>query len=380
MSISAPELLCCQPCLPSVPSISTTEEQQQQSSSKTARSSMHPKTISAGTAATVSSRSTYSTYSNTSASIINITHHASSTASSAATTSVASSPPSSVSNPHHLCPVTGLYANINDDYFITSKILGKGHYGIVRECIHRATRTVLAVKSVDKAHIGRLDHLEREIFLLANIDHTNIMKMVDCYEDSQYVHIVTEKYTGGELFDKILSTASSNGCMSERKTARIIKSLLEAVAYLHDNGIVHRDIKPENILFQTDQEDDIKLIDFGLARRHDKGDAPMSNPVGTSYYMSPELLRGKYDKSCDVWSVGVVTYILLSGYPPFNGNSDSVIQDAARKGKLHFSGNSWICKSDDAMDFITCLLTKDPRKRLTAKQALCHPWLRKHVM
>jgi len=276
-----------------------------------------------------------------------------------------------------MCPVTGVYANIANDYYISPDVIGKGHYGIVRECIHRATRQKLAVKTIEKSKVSRLDHLQREIFLLASIDHRSIMKMVDCYEDAKYVHIITEKYTGGELFDKIVENSSSYGCLSERKTAEIIKSLLEAVMYLHENGVVHRDIKPENILFESTMENSpVKLIDFGLARTHKRGEAPMTNAVGTAYYMSPELLRGKYDKSTDIWSIGVVAYVLLSGYPPFNGNSDSEINDATRRGKLNFGGTRWLNKSDDAMDFIKCVLRRDPQKRFTAKEALSHPWIR----
>jgi len=273
--------------------------------------------------------------------------------------------------------VTGMYSNISDDYYISPKVIGKGHYGIVRECIHRATRQTLAVKSIKKSKIGRLDHLQREIYLLANVNHHGIMKMVDCYEDAECVHIITEKYTGGELFDKIINNTSSYGCLSERKAASVVKSLLEAVAYLHENGVVHRDIKPENILFESNHDDAaVKLIDFGLSRRHEKGEKHMTNPVGTAYYMSPELLKGKYDKSTDIWSIGVVAYILLCGHPPFNGSSDSEIQDATRRGRLHFQSNGWLSKSDDAMDFVKCLLRRDPRKRFTAREALMHPWVR----
>jgi len=211
--------------------------------------------------------------------------------------------------------------DIYADYHIYSdKIIGKGHYGMVRECTHLRNRDgeVLAVKSIDKSRVSRLDHIRREVFFLYQMEHDNIMKMIDCYEDAEFVHIVTEKYSGGELFDKISGVTTPTGCFSEDKAANIIKSLLEAIAYLHDNGVVHRDIKPENLLFETDQEDSaIKLIDFGLARKHDRGDTLMSNPVGTAYYMSPELLKGKYDRSCDVWSVGTIAYILLCGYPPF---------------------------------------------------------------
>eukprot|EP00569_Conticribra_weissflogii_P014354 CAMPEP_0171416608 /NCGR_PEP_ID=MMETSP0880-20121228/40180_1 /TAXON_ID=67004 /ORGANISM="Thalassiosira weissflogii, Strain CCMP1336" /LENGTH=235 /DNA_ID=CAMNT_0011934857 /DNA_START=538 /DNA_END=1246 /DNA_ORIENTATION=- len=232
------------------------------------------------------------------------------------------------------------------------------------------------------------------------------MKMVDCYEDQEYLHIVTEKYSGGELFDKIIDNTTAEGCFSEKAAAKIIKSLLEAVAYLHGEGIAHRDIKPENILFEsadeesdiklidfglsrkhkrgdspmsnplapriTDEESDIRLIDFGLSRKHKRGDSPMSTPVGTAYYMSPELLKGEYDISCDNWSVGIVAYILLSGYPPFNGDTDPDIFAAIKRGHFEFPKQGF---SDEAKDFIKSLLRRDPRKRLSAEDALKHPWL-----
>jgi len=326
------------------------QQQQQQTSSYSPAKPMHhdgylPKTVSACTTATASS---------------------SRSAHSAASCMVDS-----------LCPVTGVYANIADDYHVRPEVIGRGHYGVVRECTHRATRRNLAVKTIQKSKIGRLDHLQREIYLLANVNHEGIMNMVDCYEDADCVHIITEKYTGGELFDRIVESTSPRGCMSEREAASVMKSLLEAIAYLHDNGVVHRDVKPENVLFESRREDAaVRLIDFGLARRHDRNDGPMSNPVGTAYYMAPELLKGRYDSACDVWSAGVVAYIMLCGYPPFNGSTDSEIQDATRRGRLHFAGGAWLTKSDDCVDFVRCLLRRDPRKRFTAREALMHPWIR----
>ena len=281
---------------------------------------------------------------------------------------------------NELCPVTGNYADILDDYHVFPRILGSGHYGCVRECVHKATRQSFAVKSIEKAKIGRFDHLRREVSLLSNIDHHGVMKMVDCYEDEKYVHIVSEKYSGGELFDKIIENTNSNGCFSETRAAVIIKSLLDAVKYLHECDIVHRDIKPENILFESNQEESaVKLIDFGLSRIHRQGDAPMSNAVGTAYYMSPELLKGRYDRSTDIWSIGITAYILLCGYPPFNGGSDPQIHDAIRRGHFHFSGPGWNGVSEEAKDFIKRLLRRDPRKRLTAEEALEHPWIWNHA-
>lgn len=267
-------------------------------------------------------------------------------------------------------------SNILDDYEVFPKVLGSGHYGSVRECIHRTTRQVFAVKSIDKSKVTRHDHLQCEVSLLREMNHDGIMKMVDCYDDSEFVHIVTEKYSGGELFDKIVENTSPEGCFSEARAARIMKSLLEAVHYLHQKGIVHRDIKPENILFESKFEDsDVKLIDFGLSRKHRKGDASMTSPVGTAYYMSPEVINRKYDKSCDIWSLGIVSYVLMCGYPPFNGDSDADIYDSIRRGHLGFTGYGWGGASEGAKDFIKCMLHRDPRKRFTAVEALQHPWL-----
>jgi serine/threonine protein kinase len=221
-----------------------------------------------------------------------------------------------------------------------------------------------------------MDHLQREVQLLSVMNHENIMKMVDCYEDDDYIHIVTEKYTGGELFDKIIDNTNQDGCLSEMEAARIIRQLLSAISYLHENDIVHRDIKPENILFESnDQDSSIRLIDFGLSRTHSQDDAPMSSPVGTCYYMSPELLKGEYNRSTDIWSIGVIAYILLCGYPPFNGNDDRDIVRAIQRGHYTFV-DGWDGVSIEALDFIKCLLKRDPRRRLTAEEALAHPWLK----
>jgi len=270
-------------------------------------------------------------------------------------------------------PVTGCYADIFNNYHVFPRVIGSGHYGCVRECASRRTRQVFAVKTIEKCKIARLDHLRREVSLLKKVEHGNVMKMVDCFEDEDYVHIVTEKYSGGELFDRIIDNTTAEGCLSEKSAARIIKSLLEAVAYLHGEGIAHRDIKPENILFESSDEDsDIRLIDFGLSRKHAKGNAPMSTPVGTAYYMSPELLKGKYDASTDIWSVGIVAYILLAGYPPFNGDTDPEIFAAIKRGHFQYPGKGF---SEEAKDFIGCLLRRDSRKRFSAEEALKHPWL-----
>jgi len=272
--------------------------------------------------------------------------------------------------------VTDGYSDFSDDYDIYHTILGTGTYGCVRECLHRSTGEKYAVKTIDKSKVDRLDHIQNEIHLLRSIDHPGIMKMVDCYEDEDYVHIVTDRYTGGELFDMIIDNATAHGCLREDQAAKIIKSLLEAVQYLHSNDIVHRDIKPENILFETKEKgSSVKLIDFGLSQTHGLTDSPMTHPVGTSYYMSPDVLGGKYDRSCDLWAIGVVSYILLCGYPPFNGSSEYEMHDAIRRGHLVFEEHVWGNFSRTSRDFVSKLLCMDSSKIDTVAEALHHPWV-----
>eukprot|EP00986_Skeletonema_menzelii_P019233 scaffold27251_cov177-Skeletonema_menzelii.AAC.4 len=274
-----------------------------------------------------------------------------------------------------LYPILGRPSNILNDYIVFPIVLGTGYYGTVRECRHRQTGLTYAVKAIEKAKIQRLDHLRREVDLLASVEHSAVMRSVNVYEDMNYVHIVTQKCSGGELFDKIVERTTEKGCFEELSAARIIKSLLEAVAYLHANGIVHRDIKPENILFETQEEDSpIKLIDFGLSRRHVHGVEPnLSNPVGSVYYMSPELLECDYSAPTDIWSIGIITYILLCGYAPFSGDDNCEIFNAILIGNLDFPSSEWMTKSPLCIDFIKCLLRRDPTKRWAKAKGRLQP-------
>mmetsp|Transcript_24255 Transcript_24255/g.46474 ORF Transcript_24255/g.46474 Transcript_24255/m.46474 type:complete len:394 (-) Transcript_24255:187-1368(-) len=291
----------------------------------------------------------------------------------------AASPLSSVAT---AISITGEFSNIADEYHIDPRILGTGHHGIVRECIDRASGERFAVKSIRKSDPSVKPRcLVREIKLLQEMKNSSIVQLVDVYEDGDYMHIVTDLCEGGELFEKIIEKTSSNNengaaCFAENEAASLLHQILTSVAYMHKRGIVHRDIKPENILFDTkDKDSPIKIIDFGLARKY-AGNRPMTTIVGTPYYIAPEVLRKKYDKSCDLWSIGVIAYVMLLGYPPFNGNNNKEVHDSILRGRCRFPSAGL---SREARSFVHRLLRKDPRKRSTVEQALNHPWMAKHI-
>ena len=275
--------------------------------------------------------------------------------------------------------VTGVYGNIEDKYHVDPHVLGVGHHGSVRQCVDRSTGQRLAVKSVRKSEPSvNPKGLAREIALLDEMKHDSIIQLVDVYEDAEYVHLVTKLCEGGELFDRIVEKSSDakHGCFSEHQAAKILHQLLNALSYMHKHNVVHRDIKPENILFETEDEDSpIKIIDFGLARKHYANKSPMKTIVGTPYYIAPDVLRKSYGKACDLWSVGVITYTLLAGYPPFNATDIKGVYAAVQSGKYCFPSADWKHISLEAKDFIRKLLQTDPSKRMTTEESLMHPWL-----
>lgn len=267
--------------------------------------------------------------------------------------------------------------DVREKYRVDHSELGHGHYGVVRKCQNRVTKEYFAVKTIKKAKVGRLETLKREIEILKTMDHPNIIKLVDVFEDDKYLHLVTELCTGGELFDRIIEkTKSAEGHYSEQDAAVLVKSILSAIEYCHTvHNICHRDLKPENFLFATpDPNSPMKIIDFGLSRFDDEN-GHMSTKVGTPYYIAPEVLTRHYDRECDLWSIGVVTYVLLCGYPPFYGDTDAEIFASVKRGEFDFPSPDWDDISSSAKQFIRRLLQTDASKRPTAREALEHPWL-----
>ena len=201
------------------------------------------------------------------------------------------------------------------------KLIGGGHFGTVR-LAHRLSdpKIKYAIKSVLRSKIKQdVKSLEEELEILCQVDHPNIIKFHESYCDYRYLHIVMELATGGELFEKIVESQK----FTEEKAALIMEKMLSAIKHLHQLAICHRDLKPENFLFADNSPHaEIKLIDFGLSKRFGTFNSnKLSTIVGTPYYIAPEVLKGSYDKSCDIWSLGIILYIFLCGYPPFEGDN-----------------------------------------------------------
>ena len=212
-----------------------------------------------------------------------------------------------------------------------------------------------------------------EINNLKDLDHPNVLQMYEFFADDNHYYIVTELCSGGELFDEIIN----RGTFSERDAALLMSKLLACVNYCHQNNIVHRDLKPENILLEQDQGyDEFKLIDFGTSTRIDGYDTKMSEIFGSPYYIAPEVLGKNYGPKCDVWSCGVIAYIMIGGKPPFNGNNDKEIMKAVKKGNYDFSAPEWESISEICQEFISMLLTLNPENRPTAGQAMEHAWIK----
>ncbi|KAH7649150.1 calmodulin-domain kinase 1 [Cryptosporidium bovis] len=252
--------------------------------------------------------------------------------------------------------------------------LGSGAYGEVLLCKDKVSNVERAIKIIRKCTVNMPANttLLEEVAVLKLLDHPNIMKLYDFFEDKRNYYLVMECYKGGELFDEIIHRLKFN----EVDAAVIIKQVLSGVTYLHKNNIVHRDLKPENLLLESKDKDAmIKIVDFGLSAvfEHQK---KMKERLGTAYYIAPEVLRKKYDEKCDVWSIGVILFILLSGYPPFGGQTDQEILRKVEKGKYTFDSPEWRNVSEGAKDLIKQMLQFDSQRRISAQQALEHPWIK----
>ncbi|XP_001122959.1 calcium/calmodulin-dependent protein kinase type 1 isoform X2 [Apis mellifera] len=260
-----------------------------------------------------------------------------------------------------------------EDKYILKELLGTGAFSEVRLAESREKPgQMFAVKIIDKKALkGKEDSLENEIRVLRRLTHPNIVQLLETFEDKHKVYLVMELVTGGELFDRIVE----KGSYTEKDASGLIRQVLEAVDYMHDQGVVHRDLKPENLLYYNPDEDSkIMISDFGLSKMEDSG--IMATACGTPGYVAPEVLAQKpYGKAVDVWSIGVISYILLCGYPPFYDENDANLFAQILKGEFEFDSPYWDDISDSAKDFIHKLMCVNVEERYSCKQALAHPWI-----
>ena len=267
-------------------------------------------------------------------------------------------------------------SNPEEDYK-TINFLGQGAYASVFKVQNKFTDDICAMKVVNKsASCSNDDEKEilNEINILRTMDHPNVLKLFEFYSSKESYSIVTELCPEGELFQQIID----RGPFNEKYSAYVMYQIFSAVNYCHKMHIIHRDLKPENILLVGKDKDGLPLIkvcDFGTSKIVEKG-AVQRTLVGSSYYIAPEVLKKHYNEKCDIWSCGVIMYILLSARPPFCGDDDNAIMERVIVGKYDLDSPPFDTVSKNALDLIRKLLTMDPSKRITAEEALEHPWFK----
>lgn len=230
------------------------------------------------------------------------------------------------------------------------------------------------MKSIEIKAVKNPDRFETEINIAKKLDHPNVVRLYETFRDARKIYLVMELCTGGELFDRIVDEAPSG--FDEAHAAKYIRQIVSAICYLHAHNFAHRDVKPENFLFQNPSADSqLKIIDFGLACQFSTGQK-MTTKAGTAYYVAPEVLKGSYTEKCDVWSCGVISFVLLCGYPPFSGDTDPDILKKVKNGNFEFRSPDWDSISSGAKNLVTQMLTLDPSIRPSAEVVLTSPWLK----
>ena len=265
-----------------------------------------------------------------------------------------------------------------DEVYEAKEDLGKGAFSTVRRCVHRKTGQDFAVKVINTKKLSSRDlqKLEREARICRKLQHPNIVRMHETYSEATTHYMVFDLVTGGELFEDIVAREF----YSEADASHCIQQILESVRYCHQQSIVHRDLKPENLLLASKVKSAaVKLADFGLAIEidHTTGEQSWHGFAGTPGYLAPEVLRREpYGKAVDLWACGVILYILLVGYPPFWDEDQSKLYAQIKNARYEYPSPEWDSVTPDAKHLINSLLTLDYKKRITADNALQHPWIK----
>ncbi|XP_004507321.1 calcium-dependent protein kinase 24 [Cicer arietinum] len=266
--------------------------------------------------------------------------------------------------------------NIFDKYEL-GKELGRGEFGVTHRCVEIKTGEAFACKKIAKTKLRTeidIQDVRREVQIMRHLPkHPNIVSFREAYEDRDAVYLVMELCEGGELFDRIVA----KGHYTERAAANVAKTILEVCKVCHDHGVIHRDLKPENFLFADGTEGaSLKSIDFGLSTFYNPGSGEKFNEiVGSPYYMAPEVLRRNYSQEIDIWSTGVILYILLCGVPPFWAETEEAIAQAIIRGNVDFTRDPWPKVSEEAKYLVKRMLDPDPDTRIKVQEALDHSWI-----
>ncbi|CAM8949647.1 unnamed protein product [Rhodiola kirilowii] len=260
--------------------------------------------------------------------------------------------------------------------YTMGKELGRGQFGVTHLCTHKATGEQFACKTIAKRKLVNKEDIEdvkREVQIMHHLTgQPNIVELKGAYEDKHSVHLVMELCAGGELFDRIIA----KGHFTERAAASLMRTIVQIVHTCHSMGVIHRDLKPENfLLLSKDENAPLKATDFGLSAFFKQGDT-FRDIVGSAYYIAPEVLKRKYGPEVDIWSIGVMLYILLCGVPPFWAESEHGIFNAILRGHVDFTSDPWPSISPQAKDLVKKMLNSDPSQRLTAFEVLNHPWIK----
>lgn len=266
---------------------------------------------------------------------------------------------------------------LQKEYYITNK-LGKGSFGTVYRVTHGRTGLARAMKIIKKDNILLQDderQFLKEIEILTKTDHMNIIKIFEYFMDDINYYVITEFVQGSELLESLVKIPD----FDERMIKKVMTQLMSAVTYLHKEGIAHRDLKPENILVDHSVTSDlsIKVIDFGTSN-YVKKNKNLRLKVGSPYYIAPEVLESDYNEKCDIWSCGCILYVLLVGYPPFQGETTEELFSKIKKGDYKMRGEEWDIISDDAKDLVKLMLNKDYKNRISAQDCLNHPFLKEN--
>ena len=258
--------------------------------------------------------------------------------------------------------------------YTLSRELGSGAFSVVKLGINKKSGAQTAVKIVSKAKLTEedLESLYVEIDILGKLDHPNIIKLFETFDEGNEYLIVTELVAGGELFDRIVSKSH----YTEKEARDLVRLFLQTMAYMHGKGVVHRDLKPENLLLVSDDDDaNVKIADFGFAKK--VSDLTVNEVAcGTPGYVAPEILRGdRYGTEVDIWSMGVICYVLLAGYPPFYDEDQKKLFKKIKNGVYYFHEDHWANTSPEAIDMIKKMLCVSQSERATANELLSHPWI-----